>query len=232
MARRINYDAKKISEGTYPTLKVWKGHGLTISLAELNGESVKQIWLDDPSKIVLDYAGELCNQPCRGGVNIVHLKRVEGLTFEKLPSTPSTTLTVVTTSMQGDRIYKFRITYGTGGPEYFTVNLQPQKPTPTPLNSVVATNRRLVEPDTKQIAVFRRGLAIAKTTLKDTTKNRLIFTRINLFISDLEKGKPLEDARKDNNLSEGIIAKLIELASQTNDSPVELEGETVSDRNN
>ena len=59
------FEAAAVAAGNYPTLTVWPGTGLTLNLTPIN-ESVKQIWLDDPSQVTLDYAGELCATPCRG----------------------------------------------------------------------------------------------------------------------------------------------------------------------
>ena len=121
-----SFEAREIEEGNYPVLTVWSGSGLTLNFTSLTGEFVKSIWLDDPSKLVLDYAGELCSLPCRGGVKIIHLKRVTGLHFPNLPSTAKTTLTVVTVSSLGDKVYKFILGYGSGTPQYFTVNVTPR----------------------------------------------------------------------------------------------------------
>ena len=132
------FEAAAIEAGDYPSLTVWPGAGLTINLTEIN-ESVKQIWLDDPSKVTLDYAGELCANPCQGGVQVVHLKRINNVHFPNLPATPQTTLTVVTVSPQGERVYKFFITYGTGHPSYLSVNLSPTSPVGERLNPVASS---------------------------------------------------------------------------------------------
>ncbi|EAZ88901.1 hypothetical protein CY0110_31915 [Crocosphaera chwakensis CCY0110] len=213
----INYEADKIASGSYPILSVWPGSGLTLNFTKLN-ESVKQVWLDDPSKLVLDYAGELCNLPCRGGVTVLHLKRVQGLEFENLPSTPSTTLTVVTVSPQGEKIYKFRLTYGKGSAKYLTVTLNPTEYRPSPsldegYLAVARPNPKNI--DTERIEVFEQGLATAKKELEDTSRNRLIFTRVELFIADLRQGYSEADARERNHLSKNAVNSLIEMGKPT-----------------
>ncbi|WP_232285798.1 hypothetical protein [Crocosphaera chwakensis] len=188
-----------------------------MNFTKLN-ESVKQVWLDDPSKLVLDYAGELCNLPCRGGVTVLHLKRVQGLEFENLPSTPSTTLTVVTVSPQGEKIYKFRLTYGKGSAKYLTVTLNPTEYRPSPsldegYLAVARPNPKNI--DTERIEVFEQGLATAKKELEDTSRNRLIFTRVELFIADLRQGYSEADARERNHLSKNAVNSLIEMGKPT-----------------
>ncbi len=216
---QVKYEAEAIAAGSYPTLTVWKGSGLTLSLTELKGESVKQVWLDDPSKVVLDYAGELCNVPCRGGVSVLHLKRITGLQFENLPSTPTTTLTIVTVSQRGERIYKFRLTYGKGSPKYLTVTLTPTKSPPSPAIDYGATEVAY-RPDPRnidlgRIGVLEKGLVIAKTELPDTTRNRFMFTRMELFIDDLKKGYSELAARKRNNVSEKAVNTVVKMGAMS-----------------
>ncbi|WP_107666791.1 hypothetical protein [Cyanothece sp. BG0011] len=213
----VNYEASAISSGSYPTLSVWPGSGLTLNFTKLN-ESVKQVWLDDPSKLVLDYAGELCNVPCRGGVKVLHLKRVQGLQFENLPSTPITTLTVVTVGSDGEKIYKFRLTYGKGSANYLTITLNPTEYKPSP--SINEDYLTVARPNPKninkeRIEVFEQGLATAKEKLDDTSRNRLIFTRVELFIADLRQGYSEADARERNHLSKNAVDTLIEMGKPT-----------------
>ncbi len=214
----VNYGAQAIAEGSYPVLTVWPGSGLTLNFTKLE-QSVKQVWLDDPSKLVVDYAGELCNAPCRGGVQVLHLKRVFGLKFENLPSTPTTTLTVVTVSHGGEKIYKFRLTYGEGSAKYLTVTLNPTQtakpesiPSLTPVVAKSAPSQENIVPS--RIKTFERGLEVAQATLDDTTRNRFMFTRVEYFIGDLRQGYSEEVARERNNLSPRAVEALVKMGSE------------------
>ena len=208
----LSYDAQQIEHGNYPQLTVWSGSGLTLNLTALKGESVKSLWLDDPSKLVVDYAGELCSVPCRGGVKVIHLKRITGLNFAHLPATARTTLTVVTVSGAGDKVYKFILGYGGGTPKYLAVNLTPpfkQRPLP-PL-----FHRRQLPPpvkpaptakvDLERINLLKKGLQVARQKLKPTTRNQLLFDRFELLISQLESGAEEEDARQRHSISANAL---------------------------
>ena len=221
----LNYDAQQIENGNYPKLVVWNGSGLTLNFTELKNESVKSIWLDDPSKLVVDYAGELCSSPCRGGVSVVHLKRVTGLNFDNLPATSTTTLTVVTVSPAGEKIYKFILSYGGGSPKYLAVNLTPSVPQ-TPLPSLFARpiapavqsalqvaeiNKKV---DNERIDLLKKGLQVAKEKLKPTENNNLLFDRFDIFISQLESGYQEEEARQKNAISSKAVDLVVNFAEE------------------
>ena len=215
----LSYEAQQIENGNYPQLTVWRGSGLTINLSALKEESVKSIWLDDPSKLVVDYAGELCAVPCRGGVNVIHLKRVTGLNFDNLPSTARTTLTVVTVSPEGDKVYKFILGYGGGTPKYLAVNLTPpvpQRPLPPLFNrrSLPKPVPRVAQIDTERIDLLKKGLEVARQKLKATTRNNLLFNRFDLFISQLESGYEEEEARKRNSISPNAVQLVANFAEE------------------
>ena len=221
----LNYDAKQIQNGNYPKLTVWNGSGLTLNLTQLKGESVKSIWLDDPSKLVIDYAGELCSSPCRGGVTVLHLKRVTGLNFDNLPATMRTTLTVVTVSSEGDKIYKFILGYGGGSPKYLAVNLTPpvkQRPLPPLFNRpIVPAVQPLIEVaevkkevDNERIDLLKKGLQVAREKLKPTENNNLLFDRFDTFISQLESGSEEEETRQKNAISPKAIELVVNFGEE------------------
>ena len=210
------FEAAAVAAGDYPTLTVWPGSGLTINLTKMS-ESVKQVWLDDPSQVTLDYAGELCAAPCNGGVQVLHLKRIKPLNFANLPATPRTTLTVVTVSPQGERVYKFLITYGAGNPTYLSVNLSPTSPVGPRLSPVAKPLPKvsLVEPDLERIALLERGLLKAREQLEQTTRNRLVLNRAAQFLADLKQGYPEPEAMKRNHLSANAVATLADLGQKS-----------------
>lgn len=217
----LSYEAQQIENGNYPKLTVWKGSGLTLNFTALKDESVKSLWLDDPSKLVVDYAGQLCSVPCRGGVNVIHLKRVTGLNFANLPATARTTLTVVTVSRTGDKVYKFILGYGGGEPKYLAVNLTPptkQRPLPP-----LFDGRQLPPPvklaptvkiDSERINLLKQGLAVARQKLKPTTRNQLLFNRFQLFISQLESGAEEEDARQHYFISANAVRLIADFGQE------------------
>jgi hypothetical protein len=200
-----SFEAQGIEDGNYPVLTVWSGSGLTLDFTSLTGEFVKSIWLDDPSKLVLDYAGELCSLPCRGGVKIIHLKRVTGLHFPNLPSTAKTTLTVVTVSSSGDKVYKFILGYGSGTPQYFTVNVTPRQQISRP-----AVNQRLPPHSPLEVSPVPKNSSNALQSF------------INLGQS-VENNSSLRERKEEENVASAANSEIKTTSVVTNDASVESE---------
>jgi hypothetical protein len=109
------------SNAQLQTVKVWSGHGVSISFYN-TGEIIKKIWLDDPSQFVIDVDGCLeglgrnCSQP---GAGLIHIRKIESI---KIPSLPKAAygahLTVITATGSSHKSYHFRIVSGSGAPEY------------------------------------------------------------------------------------------------------------------
>ena len=203
----ISLDAISVKNGNYPYVQVNSGAGLTINFGELN-ESISSLWLDDPSKLVLDYTGNLCATPCNGGAKVVHLKRVTGLNFKNLPATTSTTLTVVTTS---SNVYKFRLGYSQT--QVLTVNLTKrpaQKELPPLFNEFKTVSADSIDYD--RIDLMKQGLEKAKDRFPKTPINNKLFTRFDLFINDLELGFAENSSRQKRGISQKAVDLIIELA--------------------
>jgi hypothetical protein len=99
-------------------ISVWPGSGTNLDFTR-TGEVIQRVWLDDPSRLTLDFDGTLCGQgnsgSCDGaGASVIHLRRVTGMHFENLPETAYTLLTAVTDSPEGRKLYQFQVNYGSG----------------------------------------------------------------------------------------------------------------------
>ena len=203
----MSLDAVSVKNGNYPRVNVNPGAGLTINLGELN-ESISSLWLDDPSKLVLDYTGNLCASTCNGGAKVVHLKRVTGLDFENLPSTATTTLTIVTTS---NDVYKIRLGYQPTS--VLTVNLTkrpPERQLPPLFDEFTTVSADSIDSD--RIALMKNGLEKAKVRFPQTSKNKKLFTRFALFINDLELGYAENPSRQKRGISADAVDVILELA--------------------
>jgi hypothetical protein len=94
-----------------PTVKLYPGHGTTLNFRSAN-EKVQRVWLDDPSQVTLDFDDVNCRsqaQPC--AAQIIHLRRIQRIKFDGLPTTLTTLLTVVTDK----NIHQFELTFPAGG---------------------------------------------------------------------------------------------------------------------
>ena len=115
--------------GAIPTIKVWYQQGTNLSFIPA-GETIKKVWLDDPSQVTLDFDGPMCVQfgqdadtgDCEdSAANVIHLRRIQKLDIPGLPDTDNTLLTVITEGNGKKRLYAFRVLYQEGSPEYNTL---------------------------------------------------------------------------------------------------------------
>ncbi len=116
--------------GAIPTIKVWFKQGTNLSFIPA-GETIRKVWLDDPSQVTLDFDGPMClqfgqtnanNSNCdNSAANVIHLRRIKQLNIPGLPRTNKTLLTVVTEKGNQKKLYAFRVLYGSGNPEYNTL---------------------------------------------------------------------------------------------------------------
>jgi len=122
--------------GAIPTIKVWFSQGTNLSFIRA-GETIRKVWLDDPSQVTLDFDGPMCVQfgptgntdNCdNSAANVIHLRRIKQLKIPGLPSTNKTLLTVVTERENQKKLYAFRVIYGSGSPEYNTLAVFPDPP--------------------------------------------------------------------------------------------------------
>ncbi|MDJ0736398.1 MAG: hypothetical protein QNJ47_20435 [Nostocaceae cyanobacterium] len=125
--------------GAIPTIKVWFQQGTNLSFIPA-GETIKKVWLDDPSQVTLDFDGPMClqfgnnnnNQDCQNSAaNVIHLRRIKRLNIPGIPYTDKTLLTVVTEAQEGRKLYTFRVLYREGSPEYNTLAVFRDPPSPT-----------------------------------------------------------------------------------------------------
>jgi hypothetical protein len=109
-------------DGEINTLQLQSGHGVTLDFRP-TGETVRRAWLDDLSKVTLSFDDADCGGEqgdCAAGV--IHLRRINPLTFPDLPATETTLLTVLTDS----DIYLFRLTFpDSGSASSYLVEIQP-----------------------------------------------------------------------------------------------------------
>jgi len=116
--------------GVIPSIKVWYQQGTNLSFIPAE-ETIKKVWLDDPSQVTLDFDGPMCVQfgeesantaDCENSAaSVIHLRRIQKLDIPGLPHTDNTLLTVITEANEKKRLYTFRVLYQEGSPEYNTL---------------------------------------------------------------------------------------------------------------
>ncbi|WP_017301636.1 hypothetical protein [Nodosilinea nodulosa] len=188
-------------------ISVWPGSGTNLDFTR-TGEVIQRVWLDDPSRLTLDFDGNLCGQGdsgnCDGaGASVIHLRRVTGIRFENLPETASTLLTVVTDSTEGRKVYQFQVNYGSGDPQYATVAIAP---TTTPQSSAIVTTRgRAVS-----LANVERGLnsAIASHLIPADSP---VVSKIQDFLARVRNGSMPQSAADAAGVSMAVVSRLAEM---------------------
>ncbi|OYD90438.1 hypothetical protein CDG77_17335 [Nostoc sp. 'Peltigera membranacea cyanobiont' 213] len=116
-------------------LMVWKGYGLTINLTP-TGETIKQVWIGDPSRFAFTSNGSLCpkqegKSECTGGkANVIFLRQINPIEFPVTSSSNgSTQITILTNEKQ----YQFKIVPASGNPAYTSLMIKSDSMKPTPI---------------------------------------------------------------------------------------------------
>jgi hypothetical protein len=111
-----------VSAAELTPIALYSGHGTTLNFRAVN-EKVQRVWLDDPSQVTVDFDDVNCRsqeQPC--AAQVIHLRRIKQLKFDDLPTTPTTSLTVVTDK----GIHQFQLSFPSSGkPKSTIVNITP-----------------------------------------------------------------------------------------------------------
>lgn len=131
-ARNISNEQAQGTTGSILTLEVAPGYGLNINLIP-TGEVVKKAWIDDPSRIVLSFDGNLCqssgDSECNNeGATVIHLRQIKPIAFPDLPRSPGggTLLTLITEGgSEGRKIYQFKVVPTSGQPKYTVLSISP-----------------------------------------------------------------------------------------------------------
>ncbi len=196
-AGEIRVISSRTARETVPVIAVWEGSGINISLIE-TGEVIHKAWLDDPSRITLDFDGQLGK-----GAMVVHLRRIKPIEFDQLPSTPATLITLITQTQQGQRKrYQFRITYGKGSPQYYGITIKPSTPSHQPM-----------QVGSEYINHVRQGLSYAKRQgwISLEQGNIAVEARVRQFLAMLRGGMNLNEAAQRSAISIALVEKLAEL---------------------
>jgi hypothetical protein len=128
--------------GATPSIDIWYQQGTNLSFIQA-GETIKKVWLNDPSQVTIDFDGPMCMQfgqdrnvnqgDCKNSAaHIIQLRRIPKIKIAGLPDTKSTLLTVVTEAQEKTKLYAFRVNYSEGNPGYSTLAIFPDPPSPDP----------------------------------------------------------------------------------------------------
>lgn len=188
------------------TVEVWAGHGVSISFYETD-EVIKRVWLDDPSRILIDVDGcleGLSNSNCKNsGAGLIHLRQINPV---KIPGMPAATngahLTVVTQKNGEHKIYNFRVVVGKGSPQYSSIQITPD-----------VTQKEAAPPDSIIVATISRGIQVAAQRRWITPSNPL-WQKLQNLMQELESGKNLTGAAQSSGVSSKLTERLLQLGTE------------------
>jgi len=195
--------------GDGATVIVWSGSGTNLDFTQ-TGEKIQRAWLDDPSKITIDFDTPLCSgnseSSCnKAGASVVHLRRIVGVQFPTLPSTATTLLTIVTQASSGQKVYLFKVAIGQGHPNYASIAIAPGQQQSGDGNGVLIANGK-----TANWSDVNRGLsrAIQRGLIQS---NSPVVKRVQECLALIHNGTAMKDAIAQSHLSLALITKLAEM---------------------
>lgn len=188
--------------------------GLNLSFLRLN-ESVQKVWLDNPSRVVIDFDGCLSGGGLGGGDNnrasacsgasIIRLRQLpQAIDFPKgiFAGGNSTQLTVITTASGVRKVYLFQLVLAGGIPPYGMVEIVPSAP-PAPAQLVSISQ----EYQQKVLSQLSQGLAIAETR-NQIDKTSLAYQQLTTTIALMQSGKPFAEAVQQTGVPSALVNRL------------------------
>lgn len=186
------------------TVELHPGHGVTLNFRPV-GAVVHRAWLDDPSQVTLDFDDTRCaavTAPGECAATVIHLRRIQPLSFPGLPATATTTLTIVT-----DRdLYTFQLAFpNSGAPAYSILAIQPDAPSP---HAAAILTAQIASP--AGVRWVEQGLIEAQRQNLVATDEPL-WERLQAFLERLRQGTPLAEAAREAGVSEALVVRLAQM---------------------
>lgn len=214
--KRISSSQAQGLEGPIATITVWPGEGTNLNLIP-TGETIKKVWLDDPSRITLNFDGALCQlseadqkQNCKdGSASVIHLRRMHRVKFPSLPRTATTLLSVVTQASSGEKkLYQFRVASGTGERHYRTLSVYPDVPLKTSVLPSESESPQL------QLTRIEAGIAVAQTRNLIRPQQPL-WQKLQELVGLVRGGVTLQDAARRSGVSMELVTKLAQMGTSS-----------------
>lgn len=191
-------------ENALPTINLPLGHTVNLNFIP-SGEIIRQVHLDDRSRVVASFDSPLCpysatgDGSCRAGATVVYLRQISkpiafgqrAIASYGAEGHSNSMMTIITTRPDGSnrKLYQFELRYLTGSTATRTIQITTGTPRASPPPRV---NPRTVAPQSR-IQKIREGLAIAAARnliLPDSA----IRPKLKSFFLLIESGKSFDDA--------------------------------------
>lgn len=172
-------------ENALPTISLPLGHTVNLNFIP-SGEIVRQVHLDDRSRVVVSFDSPLCppnaTGDCRAGATVIYLRQIsKPIAFSSraiasygAEGYSNSMMTLITTRPDGSnrKLYQFELRYLNGSTAIRTIQITSNAPRFPPIARTVQSSSQ------SQIQRIRSGLAIA--------------TARNLILPDSAIRKPLK----------------------------------------
>ena len=171
-------------ENALPTIALPLGHTVNLNFIP-SGELIRQVHLDDRSRVVVSFDSPLCpantTGDCRAGATVIYLRQISkpiafsasAIASYGAEGHSNSMMTVITTRPDGGnrKLYQFELRYLNGSTATRTFQITPNAPRPSPIARLIPASPQ------SQIQRIRSGLAIAESR--------------NLILPDSAVRKPL-----------------------------------------
>jgi hypothetical protein len=195
-------------ENGLPTIRLPLGHTVNLSFIP-SGEIVRQVHIDDRSRVVVSFDSPLCpyssagDGSCRAGATVIYLRQISNpIAFGQrsiasygAEGYSNSMMSVITTRPDGSnrKLYQFELRYLSGSTATRTIQITNAQPRPSPLPQSRAAPRPLPLAPQARIQKIREGLAIA-TARNLILPDSAIRTNLKSFFTLIESGKSFDDA--------------------------------------
>ena len=191
-------------ENALPTINLPLGHTVNLNFIP-SGEIIRQVHLDDRSRVVASFDSPLCpysatgDGSCRAGATVIYLRQVSkpiafgqrAIASYGAEGHSNSMMTIITTRPDGSnrKLYQFELRYLTGSTATRTIQITTGTPRASP---PPRASPRAVAPQAR-IQKIREGLAIA-TSRNLILPDSAIRPHLKSFFTLIESGKSFDDA--------------------------------------
>ena len=193
-------------ENALPTINLPLGHTVNLNFIP-SGEIIRQVHLDDRSRVVASFDSPLCpysatgDGSCRAGATVVYLRQISkpiafgqrAIASYGAGGHSNSMMTIITTRPDGSnrKLYQFELRYLTGSTATRTIQITTGTPRSSP-SLLPRASPRTVAPQAR-IQKIREGLAIA-TSRNLILPDSAIRPHLKSFFTLIESGKSFDDA--------------------------------------
>jgi hypothetical protein len=193
-------------ENALPTIRLPLGHTVNLNFIP-SGEIVRQVHIDDRSRVVVSFDSPLCpysstgDGSCRAGATVIYLRQIsKPIAFSQraiasygAEGYSNSMMSIITTRPDGSnrKLYQFELRYLRGSTAPRTIQITNAQPRPSPFPPSRAAPRPIAPQ--ARIQKIREGLAIA-TARNLILPDSAIRSTLKSFFTLIESGKSFDDA--------------------------------------